>query len=342
MRPVALALLALLTLVSCGGQENTTCPAGYVCTPMPEGGTMPPGGAGATVIASEIQVVATNLVSDGTTLYWTSSSGPPSGISAIPVAGGAVSTAVAGPVSGGFLAVDDTYLYYPGQSGGYYRSPKHGGAATLITGAGAQVGGFTLLGSSAYWLEVTGSGPTDESLVVKTAPAQGGAASVLATILPQAPGGGGQIAVTSRTVFLRTGLGPSSGLVSFPIVGGLPSGSTPTKVSGTMGCEWLVSDSDAVYCYDGSIIAVADDGSTITLGTVVDDGQQNAGTGSVATDEMYVYWTDQTTVGTIMRGAKSGGTPTILARDTSPEAIAVDSNAIYWSDKGGNIMRLPK
>jgi hypothetical protein len=253
---------------------------------------------------------------------------------------------VAGPVSGGFLAVDSTYLYYPGQSGGYYRSPKHGGAATLITGAGAEVSGFTLLGSSAYWLEVTpgaGAGPINESTIVKTAPAHGGAASVLATITEQGTLGGGQIAVTSTTVFLQTGPGPGSGLVSFPISGLLPSGSAPKMVSGIMGgCEWLVSDSGAVYCYDGSMIAIADDGSTTNLGSVVDDGQQNAGTGSVATDEMYVYWTDQTTVGTIMRVAKSGGTPTILARDTSPEAIAVDSSAIYWSDKGGNIMRLPK
>lgn len=306
---------------------------------------MPPGGAGATVIASEIQVVATNLVSDGTTLYWTSSNGPPAGISAIPVAGGAVSTAVAGPASGGFLAVDGTYLYYPSQSGDYYRSPKHGGAATLITEAGAQVGGFTLLGSNAYWLEApqgSGPGPNNGSFVVKTAPAQGGAASVLATISQQGPGGGGgRIGVTSTTVFLETGPGPGGGLASFPIAG-LPSGATPTMVSGVMGCEWLVSDSSDVYCYDGSMIAVADNGSTTTLGTVVDDGMQNAGIGSVATDEMYVYWTDQTTVGTIMRVPKSGGTPTILARDTSPEAIAVDSNAIYWSDKGGNIMRLPK
>jgi hypothetical protein len=43
-----------------------------------------------------------------------------------------------------------------------------------------------------------------------------------------------------------------------------------------------------------------------------------------------------------MRAPKSGGAATIVARDTSPIAIAVDANAIYWSDMGGNIMRLPK
>jgi hypothetical protein len=33
---------------------------------------------------------------------------------------------------------------------------------------------------------------------------------------------------------------------------------------------------------------------------------------------------------------------TIIARDTTPYAITVDKNAVYWSDVGGNIMRLPK
>jgi hypothetical protein len=43
-----------------------------------------------------------------------------------------------------------------------------------------------------------------------------------------------------------------------------------------------------------------------------------------------------------MRVPKTGGTATIIARDTSPVAIAVDANAVYWSDEGGNILRLEK
>jgi hypothetical protein len=173
MRSVAVALLALAP-VACGGKENTTCPAGYVCTPMPEGGTTPPGGAGATAVTTEIQATVTNLASDGTTLYWSSGVGSGSPISSVPVGGGAVSTVVTGPVPGGFLAVDSVNVYYPGQTGGYYRSPKSGGGpATLITEAGANVAGFTLLGSNAYWIEETGGGPQpgSGSSVLKTAPA---------------------------------------------------------------------------------------------------------------------------------------------------------------------------
>jgi hypothetical protein len=70
---------------------------------------------------------------------------------------------------------------------------------------------------------------------------------------------------------------------------------------------------------------------------------QNGLTGSaLAFDDTYVYWLDIETVGTIMRVPKTGGTATVIARDTSPVAIAVDANAIYWSDAGGFIMRLAK
>jgi hypothetical protein len=55
------------------------------------------------------------------------------------------------------------------------------------------------------------------------------------------------------------------------------------------------------------------------------------------------HWVDAVTVGTIMRVPKTGGgMATIIARDTTPYAITVDKNAVYWSDVGGNIMRLPK
>jgi hypothetical protein len=81
------------------------------------------------------------------------------------------------------------------------------------------------------------------------------------------------------------------------------------------------------------------------LGTVVDEsGTFGAGNGDtvLAFDDTSVYWVDNATVGTIMSAPKTGGTASIIARDTSPVAIAVDANAVYWSDQGGNIMRLAK
>ena len=60
-------------------------------------------------------------------------------------------------------------------------------------------------------------------------------------------------------------------------------------------------------------------------------------------DDTYVYWVDETTVGAIMKAPKAGGgTATMLARDTSPTAIAVDATSVYWADMGGYIKRVPK
>jgi hypothetical protein len=55
-------------------------------------------------------------------------------------------------------------------------------------------------------------------------------------------------------------------------------------------------------------------------------------------EDTNVYWVDNTTVGTIMKAPKAGGgTATVLVHDTSPTAIAVDANSIYWSDQDGYI-----
>ena len=62
----------------------------------------------------------------------------------------------------------------------------------------------------------------------------------------------------------------------------------------------------------------------------------------LAFDDTYVYWADNATVGTIMRAPNTGGTATIIARDTNPVAIAGDALSVYWSDQAGNIMRLGK
>lgn len=151
--------------------------------------------------------------------------------------------------------------------------------------------------------------------------------------------------MTSNTVFV-TVAGISGNLAYFPIGLGVPAGSMPPTLSGLSapGCMFLVSDTSDVYCSNGgSLIAIADDGTTMTLGPLLDEGPSaGAGAGSVAADNTYVYWVDEDTVGTIMRVPKSGGSATIIARDTSPVAIAVDASAIYWSDVGGNILRLPK
>lgn len=303
------------------------------------------GGGGATSLASEIQETPTNLVSDGTSLFWVSSVGSGAALSGMPVGGGPIATVVPAPIPGGFLAVDDVNVYFLGQSGGLYSAPKGGGgSSTPISDAGATITGVTTLGGMAYWVELVGSGPNRGMAVKSAALAGGGTVSILAEFTPGMPLPGSNIGVTTSTVFLS-----SIGMLlsSFPLSSGVSDGGVPPTVPGPKQlCESFASDTDAVYCDSGSSISrIASDGTPTVLGTVVDEsGTFGAGNGDtvLAFDDTSVYWVDNATVGTIMSAPKTGGTASIIARDTSPVAIAVDANAVYWSDQGGNIMRLAK
>jgi hypothetical protein len=330
------------TAVACGGDTVHLGTSTMGGSGSDSGGPGSGSDGGATSIASLIQETPTNLASDGTSLFWVSSVGAGGPVSSMPVGGGPITTVVPGLIGGGYLFVDDVNVYYPspGPSGGIARSPKGGGGApTLVNEAGASISGVTVLGPTAYWVEQSEPVGYGGEIAVKSAPLQGGAISTIAEFnVGFAVLGGYGIGVTTTTVFLSA---TSTTLTSFPLSSGVPDGGTPAPVpGGVQGCTLLSSDTDAVYCYTGSsVYRVASDGTMTLLGTVVGQGLC---CGGVAFDDTYVYWLDIDTVGTIMRAPKTGGTATIIARDTSPVAITVDANAVYWSDQGGFIMRLVK
>jgi hypothetical protein len=292
--------------------------------------------AGATIIASEIQATPTTLASDGTSVFWIDDL---AGVMRVPVEGGTIATSVPGMVLDGFLAVDDVNVYYLGPTGGLYRAPKGGGGSpTLVSEAGAPIRGATVLGARAYWVDGQATAPIQVGtpVAVKSAPLISGAVSVIAQFSAGGSMGGAlKIGVTTSTVFLA-----GTGLSSFPLSTGVPDGAMPGGGLGsTAPCRVMVSDTDAVYCDDGSIVRIASDGTMTALGASLSDGLVG---NDIALDDAYVYWVDAVTVGTIMRAPKTGGSASIIARDTVPVAIAVDANAVYWSDQGGNIMRLAK
>jgi hypothetical protein len=308
---------------------GAACPTGDVCTPAQT--------PGVTTIANQIQEIPTNMVSDGTWLYWTSSQGPGGPVGRVPVGGGAVTTVVAAPVSGGFIAVDDTNVYFPGAAGGLSSAPKGGGGTPApVTGISTtSSSAFTVVGAEVYWTEHAGSFPS-LTATIKHMPLKGGSVSVVASVELQ--GGWDRLGVTASTVFVNA----SQALEFFPLTG-IPAGGMPNSVMGlpSPACEsFLVSDTSAVYCGTrGSVVQVANDGTTTTLGPLLIQGLTGTGLGF---DDANVYWADETTVGTIMKVSKTGGTATVVARDTSPVALAVDAHAIYWSDAAGNIMKLAK
>jgi hypothetical protein len=289
--------------------------------------------AGTNVLATQLQVPANRMVSDGTTLFWTTLQSSP-GLFAMPVQGGPVATlltpSTATPEGQAFLAVDDTNLYVlEGYS--LVRIPKNGAPSTLVNESGATVVAATGLGGKGYWIEEwSGNGQPGTTAVKSAALLAGGAITTVGLFQQSIPPD--FIAVTSTTAFLGV---QAMAIYEFPLSGAPSSG--PTMLS--MDCDSLASDTNAAFCAatgNGSNQQIASDGTTSILGSGVSST-------FIVSDNTYVYWADRATVGTILKAPKGGGgTATIVARDTNPTAIAVDDKSVYWSDQGGYIKSVPK
>jgi hypothetical protein len=212
------------------------------------------------------------------------------------------------------------------------RIPRNGAAATLLNDPGENVLVATTLGGKAYCVDdfAPQFAAPNERFSVRGAPLQGGATSTISSFV--FAGQPGAIGVTSSDVFLAS----TNAMYAFPISTGVGDGGL-TNIPAGSACQMLTSDTSRIYCAQdsGSNLVIGDDGAGTALGAAVDSSY-------VAFDDTYVYWVNQATVGTIMRAPKAGGPATIIARDTSPTAIAVDARSVYWSDVGGYIKSLPK
>jgi hypothetical protein len=278
---------------------------------------------GALILASHVQVAPQLLVSDGNLLFWTTTTAP--ALLAMPVQGGPITILLTGPISNTwsapFLAVDGVNVYVLANDQ-LLRIPKKGGGATLVNeGGGVRLKAVTSLGGSAYWLD-------DASGFVHTVPLLGGPISPVA-LLQTSNVNVGQMGVTSSAIFVPSN---DAGLIDFPRTA-QPGGG---KILATS-CDFVTSDTNAVYCAGsgGSNLTVMNDGTTNVLGPAVNSSP-------IAFDDTYVYWADETNVGSIMKAPKAGGTATVVAWDTSPTAIAVDANSVYWGDGDGYIKSTPK
>jgi hypothetical protein len=293
---------------------------------------------GVSVLASEVQVIPTYIVSDGSTLFWTTSSTP--GLLAMPAQGGPITTVSSGPIGTSpyftdfpFLAVDDTNIYV-------YRHlvitriPKNGTPPTLVNEPGASLYGGTTLGSTAYWLEWAPPGTCNcRTVALKSAPLLGGAITSVATFSFDNDDAT-SVGVTSNDLYISPVSVGSASLYERSLGGGAAGSTVGTSST----CTFLASDTDAVYCAEaaGSNLRIASDGTKKTLGTAVSSSY-------IVFDDAYVYWADEAVAGTIMKAPKAGGgTALVLARDTSPTAIAVDAHSVYWSDAAGYIKSVPK
>jgi hypothetical protein len=298
--------------------------------------------SGVSVLASQVQVPANRMASDGTLLFWTTASTP--GLLAMPVGGGEVTILLDGPLANtdGYsgvtapndtlLAVDDINIYVL-MNNALVRIPKRGGPATLVSVGAAVAVDATVLGTTAYWVAWPngGEGPNAE-YPLQSAPLLGGPVSTIALFEYPGAFATDELAVTSSTAFVGSEGPEATELFDFLL--GTPAITTSLLES----CVFLTSDENAIYCAQnsGSNFSIASDDTATALGPAINSSY-------IVFDNTYAYWADMTTVGTIMKAPKAGGgTATVLAYDTSPTAIAVDANSIYWSDQGGYIKSVPK
>jgi hypothetical protein len=311
-----------------------------------ESGVQAEAGTGVTILASHIGVPPNRIVSDGTSLFWTTFQSSP-GLLSMPVGGGTITTLLNAQTTtsqgGVFLAVDDVNVYViaetqkvPCTAYSLMRIPKNGGATTLVNDTPATLSGATSLGDTAYWFQ-DGDGlcgpPTNQPPnAFKSSALLGGPVTtfasdcVLGNVIPSS------IAVTSSTVVYDSAC---NGAFYFPL-GGCPPANLHTD--GSQFCTSLTSDTAAVYCASPTLwnLRIASDGTFMPLGQVVNSSY-------IVFDDTYVYWADNTTDGAIKKTPKAGGgDTTVLAWDTNPTAVGIDANSIYWGDQAGYMKSIPR
>jgi hypothetical protein len=258
------------------------------------------------------------LVSDGHDLFWIDENG---GIWRDPVTGGAATEIASGANAGGFLYFDSTNVYFLG-SGGISAVPKQSGPTTvLIATSNAQAG--TVYEGTVYWVEQVPPIPPPSTAYVKSAPLVPGATVTTLNTIPNFFSVYGAMAVFGSTTFLP-------GLYLIPFNAG-----APTQVGES--CNSLPVGTAGVYCPTSASVDLIAPNGTIT--TFSSEANQAVG---AALDESNLYWANDVASGSVVAAPLIGGPYVTIAYDAYPSVVAVDANAVYFSDTAGNIERALK
>ena len=166
---------------------------------------------------------------------------------------------------------------------------------------------------------------------VMSVPVAGGGVSNLGVPSPAA------IALDPNNVYILTSSSlvrePKGSAIATTIASGLViPGAPPFGVA--------VDAQNAYFANGPSVESVPLTGGTPSiLATVVGGSQPYA----IALDATFVYWTETGSSGSVMKLAKTGGTPIVIASgQNSPADIALDGAYIYWTNNGdGTVMKAP-
>ena len=283
------------------------------------------------------------IVVDDASVYWVENGS--GSVKRVSICGGTVTTLATGQSAPSSIAVDATSVYWINdpdtEHGAIVRVAKGGGAAPEILAAALGWVTYIAVGSAAVYGE-TGIG------TVTRIPLDGGAPTV---VVPGNVLVSGLAVDTTRVYWISEWGGALAGvLLSAPLTsstGGAPT----TLASGLNNAQSLVVGAASLYwieydtAYVPNVVSVPAGGGT--------PGVVASNAAAFAIDGADVFWIRSTSPASamddILEGSIDGGPPTVLASGQSfPNAIAVNSSGVYWSETGptageaGAIMKLAR
>ena len=256
---------------------------------------------------------------DATAVYFTRFL-PAGAVMVVPKAGGTATSIATGQKYAEGMAVDDGHVYWiteaSGADGSVWRASKDGTALVSLASGQLAPSGIAIDDGHVYWANYLA--PGDVNALAKGG---GGAPTVLTS------GGMGltRVAVDEANVYFLNFYGGTLNRVAK--TGGAPTllATEPGLVGG------LAIDGTSLYVTAGAdVVKIEKATSTATILATT------GGPSDVAVDADSVYFTDAK-LGQVLRVAKSGGAPAVLASgQNGPAGIAVDGWCVYWANQGSS------
>jgi sugar lactone lactonase YvrE len=279
---------------------------------------------GLEVLASGQPTPAT-LAIDGTSLYWVNNA-PNGAVMKMPLAGGTPTTLASGQTNPWGIAVDAANVYWTNTRGGQVMKVSvSGGTPEPLATDQQGPNSIATDGTNVYWTNLH-----DQAAIMKV-PVGGGTPTAIATGLHSPD----TLAIDATSAYwTNTGDGT---VMKVALAGGTPE----TLATGQKGPQGIAVDATSVFWIthnDTKIMTVPLAGGAPAMLASSDLPPAIAYSG-IAVDATNVYWAAPN--GSMMKVAKSGGTPTTLVTGLQrPSNVVSDGTSLYFTTYCGSVMKL--